>query len=95
MLGWSTEDFALRFNCSAYRVAGVIEKGTLRAADLYEVASLLKVPVGYFFDGLDGSSLPPLLPSERIQLELSRNIARLPEYQQRALCEYIKTIANA
>lgn len=93
MLGYTPQDFAAKLGCVPSRVR-TIENGRLFAVEVFEVARVLRVPVSYFYDGLNGEKLPPLAQNERWRLELSRNFSMLAEPQQRALHVYVKTLVE-
>ncbi|HEX3864507.1 MAG TPA: helix-turn-helix transcriptional regulator [Stellaceae bacterium] len=80
-----------------YQQAHKYERGINRvsAGRLYEIAQVLSVPVGYFFDGLDGQSARPVSTRERMCLELARNFAQIPnERHQEALSQLARVLAT-
>lgn len=79
-----------------YQQAHKYERGINRvsAGRLYEIAQVLSVPVGYFFDGLDGQVSRSVSPRERMCLELARNFAQIPnERHQEALSQLARVLA--
>ena len=79
-----------------YQQAHKYERGINRvsAGRLYEIAQVLSVPIGYFFDGLDGQGTRSVSPRERMCLELARNFAQIPnERHQEALSQLARVLA--
>jgi transcriptional regulator with XRE-family HTH domain len=80
-----------------YQQTHKYERGINRisAGRLYEIAQVLKVPVSFFFDGLndqvDESSLPD---RQRMCLELARNFSKISnERHQDALSHLARAMA--
>src|SRR5258708_4423712 len=79
-----------------YKQAHKYERGINRvsAGRLYEIAQVLSVPIGYFFDGLEGQGSRSVSPRERMCLELARNFAQIPnERHQHALSQLARVLA--
>jgi len=79
-----------------YQQAHKYERGINRvsAGRLYEIAQVLSVPVGYFFDGLEEQAARAVSPRERMCLELARNFAQIPnERHQEALSQLARVLA--
>lgn len=79
-----------------YQQAHKYERGINRvsAGRLYEIAQVLTVPVGYFFDGLDAEVSRAVSPRERMCLELARNFAQIRnERHQEALSQLARVLA--
>ena len=79
-----------------YQQAHKYERGINRvsAGRLYEIAQVLSVPVGYFFDGIDEQVARAVSPRERMCLELARNFAQIPnERHQEALSQLARVLA--
>src|ERR1051326_634189 len=79
-----------------YQQAHKYERGINRvsAGRLYEIAQVLSVPVGYFFDGLQEENTRAISPRERMCLELARNFAQIPnERHQEALSQLARVLA--
>ncbi len=52
------------------------------------------MPIGYFFDGLDGQGVRAVSPRERMCLELARNFTQIPnERHQEALSQLARVLA--
>jgi transcriptional regulator with XRE-family HTH domain len=67
---------------------------TYQQAHIYEIAQVLSVPVGYFFDGLQDQNTRSISPRERMCLELARNFAQIPnERHQEALSQLARVLA--
>ena len=70
------------------------------ASRLWEIARALEVPVGYFFDGLQGgveeaSQLPGDVLADREALELVRSYYAIPENQRRQLFELARVLSGS
>jgi transcriptional regulator with XRE-family HTH domain len=79
-----------------YQQAHKYERGINRvsAGRLYEIAQVLSVPVGYFFDGIDEQVARVVSPRERMCLELARNFAQIRnERHQEALSQLARVLA--
>ncbi len=95
MLGLTQQQLADLIGVT-YQQAHKYERGINRvsAGRLYEIAQVLSVPVGYFFDGLDGQVTRSVSPRERMCLELARNFAQIPnERHQEALSQLARVLA--
>ncbi len=68
-----------------YQQAHKYERGVNRvsAGRLYEIARVLGVDVGYFFEGLNTSGPPKLSDRQRLCLELSRNFSNIENERHR------------
>lgn len=75
------------------------ERGDNRigASRLFQLATILDVPVGYFFEGLDGAA-PDAgvegVSARRETLELCRNVSALPVPVQKQVRMLVKSIAD-
>lgn len=72
----------------------------ISASRLWEIAKVLEVPVGYFFDGLDqeldaAGTLANRLLSDAQTFDLVRAFTTLPEDQRRQISELAKVLASA
>jgi transcriptional regulator with XRE-family HTH domain len=95
MLGLTQQQLADLIGVT-YQQAHKYERGINRvsAGRLYEIAQVLSVPIGYFFDGLDEQSSRSISPRERMCLELARNFAQIPnERHQEALSQLARVLA--
>jgi len=95
MLGLTQQQLADLIGVT-YQQAHKYERGINRvsAGRLYEIAQVLSVPVGYFFEGLDGQATRTVSPRERMCLELARNFAQIPnERHQEALSQLARVLA--
>ena len=80
-----------------YQQAHKYERGINRisAGRLYEIAHVLGVPVGYFFDGLETQRTPDLTARQRMCLELARNFSIISnERHQEALSQLARALAS-
>ena len=69
-----------------YQQAHKYERGINRiSADrLYEIARVLRLPVSYFFEGLEGDGgADELSTRQRMCLELARNFTQIPNERHR------------
>jgi transcriptional regulator with XRE-family HTH domain len=95
MLGLTQQQLADLIGVT-YQQAHKYERGINRvsAGRLYEIAQVLSVPVGYFFDGLQEESTRAVSPRERMCLELARNFAQIQnERHQEALSQLARVLA--
>lgn len=96
MLGLSQQQMAQLIGVT-YQQAHKYERGINRisAGRLYEIARVLRVPVSYFFEGLDGSSTEDeLTMRQRMCLELARNFTQIPNERHReALSQLARVLA--
>jgi len=95
MLGLTQQQLAEMIGVT-YQQAHKYERGINRvsAGRLYEIAQVLSVPVGYFFDGLQDQNTRSISPRERMCLELARNFAQIPnERHQEALSQLARVLA--
>src|ERR1700733_110528 len=58
-----------------YQQAHKYERGVNRvsAGRLYQISSVLNVPMSYFYDGVGDEEPKPINPRERMVLEIARN----------------------
>lgn len=80
-----------------YQQAHKYERGVNRvsAGRLYEIAQVLNVDVGYFFEGISETEAESMTSRQRMCLELARNFARIPdERQQEALAQLTKVLVE-
>ncbi len=97
MLGLSQQQMADMIGVT-YQQTHKYERGINRisAGRLYEIAQVLRVPVGYFFDGLgDRLEEDPLNMRQRRCLELARNFSRISsERHQEAVSHLARALSN-
>lgn len=96
MLGLSQQQMANLIGVT-YQQAHKYERGINRisAGRLFEIARVLRVPVSYFFEGLDGNaSDDDLSVRQRMCLELARNFTQIPNERHReALSQLARVLA--
>ena len=96
MLGLSQQQMAHLIGVT-YQQAHKYERGINRisAGRLYEIARVLRVPVSYFFDGLDDNNAEDdLSVRQRMCLELARNFTQIPNDRHReALSQLARVLA--
>lgn len=96
MLGLSQQQMAQLIGVT-YQQAHKYERGINRisAGRLYEIARVLRVPVSFFYDGLDGlSNEDELTLRQRMCLELARNFTQIPNERHReALSQLARVLA--
>ncbi len=97
MLGLSQQQMADMIGVT-YQQAHKYERGINRisAGRLYEIAQVLRVPVSYFFDGIDGPDAEDeLTVRQRMCLELARNFTQIPSDRHReALSQLARALAT-
>jgi transcriptional regulator with XRE-family HTH domain len=96
MLGLSQQQMAHLIGVT-YQQAHKYERGINRisAGRLFEIARVLRVPVSYFFEGLEGNgSEDDLSIRQRMCLELARNFTQIPNERHReALSQLARVLA--
>jgi transcriptional regulator with XRE-family HTH domain len=96
MLGLSQQQMADLIGVT-YQQAHKYERGINRisAGRLYEIAQVLGVPVGHFFEGLESHRNPDLTARQRMCLELARNFSSISnERHQEALSQLARALAS-
>src|SRR4029077_9739914 len=95
MLGLTQQQLADLIGVT-YQQAHKYERGINRvsAGRLFEIGQVLRVPVSYFFDGLDTENSRTESPRERMCLELARNFSQIEnEKHQEALSQLARALA--
>ena len=95
LLGLSQQQLAEMIGVT-YQQAHKYERGINRisAGRLYEIARVLSLPVGYFFEGLGEDRSADLTPRQRMCLELARNFSCIAEEKhQNALAQMARALA--
>ena len=95
MLGLSQQQMAELIGVT-YQQAHKYERGINRisAGRLFEIAQVLRVPVGYFFEGLGDRDDADLPTRQRTCLEVTRNFAQIEnERHQEALSQIACALA--
>lgn len=96
MLGLSQQQMAHLIGVT-YQQAHKYERGINRisAGRLFEIARVLRVPVSYFFEGIEGNgSEDDLSIRQRMCLELARNFTQIPNERHReALSQLARVLA--
>jgi len=96
MLGLSQQQMANLIGVT-YQQAHKYERGINRisAGRLYEIAQVLRVPVGFFFEGLGDSDSGQLPARQRMCLEVARNFTQIDnERHQEALSQLARVLAS-
>lgn len=96
MLGLSQQQMANLIGVT-YQQAHKYERGINRisAGRLFEIARVLRVPVGYFYEGLGGDGEEDLSVRQRMCLELARNFTQIPNERHReALSQMARVLAS-
>lgn len=96
MLGFSQQQMADLIGVT-YQQAHKYERGINRisAGRLFEIAQVLNVPVGYFFEGLDNNTPSDVSGRQRMCLEVARNFALIQnERHQEALSHLTRALAT-
>lgn len=98
MLGLSQQQLAVMIGVT-YQQAHKYERGLNRisAGRLYDIASVLSVPISWFFEGIAEEGLSAeLSPRQRMCLELARNFALIDNLKhQEALSQMARALAQA
>ena len=99
MLGLSQQELAARMGVSTQQLFKY-ETGQNRvaAAQLYALAAVLAVEIGYFYEGYgEASRRPSPPPPDRLalELELVRSFLAIPDrHLQEALCQLTRAVAE-
>jgi transcriptional regulator with XRE-family HTH domain len=96
MLGLTQQQLAELIGVT-YQQAHKYERGINRvsAGRLFELATVLGVDVGYFFDGLDEGGGEHFSSRQRVRLDLARNFARIQdERKQDAIAQLTRVLAD-
>jgi transcriptional regulator with XRE-family HTH domain len=94
MLGLTQQQMADLIGVT-YQQAHKYEKGINRVAAgrLYQMARVLGVDIGYFFEGLNDTSTVQASPKQRTLLELARNFISIPTRKhQEAVCSLARAL---
>jgi transcriptional regulator with XRE-family HTH domain len=94
MLGLTQQQMADLIGVT-YQQAHKYEKGINRVAAgrLYQMARVLGVDIGYFFEGLNETSTVQASPKQRMLLELARNFISIPTRKhQEAVCSLARAL---
>ena len=97
MLGQTQQQLADLIGVT-YQQAHKYERGINRvsAGRLFEIARVLSVPVGYFYEGLGEEGGRPETPRERMMLEIARNFGEITnERFQEALSNLARALATS
>jgi transcriptional regulator with XRE-family HTH domain len=98
MLGLSQQQLAAMIGVT-YQQAHKYERGLNRisAGRLFDIASVLSVPISWFFEGMsEDSAAAELTPRQRMCLELARNFALIDNLKhQEALSQMARALAQA
>src|SRR5271163_3634440 len=97
MLGLTQQQLAEMIGVT-YQQAHKYERGINRvsAGRLFEIARVLSVPVGYFYEGLSDEGNRPETPRERMMLEIARNFGEITnERFQEALSNLARALATS
>lgn len=95
MLGYTQQQLADMIGVT-YQQAHKYERGINRvsAGRLFEIAEVLDVPVGYFYDGLGSKSEKEAPTRQRMCLELARNFSMIKnDRHQEALSQLARALA--
>ena len=96
MLGLSLQQLADPLGIP-YQQAQKYERGLNRvsAGRLFEIARVLSVPVGFFYEGIGEEGVRPVTQRERMMLEVARNFADISnERHQEALTALARALAR-
>ena len=97
MLGLTQQQLAEMIGVT-YQQAHKYERGINRvsAGRLFEIARVLSVPIGYFYDGIGESGPRQVSQRERMMLEIARNFAEIHnERHQEAVSNLARALAQS
>jgi transcriptional regulator with XRE-family HTH domain len=96
MLGLTQQQLAELIGVT-YQQAHKYERGINRvsAGRLFEIARVLSVPIGYFYEGVGEEGARPVTQRERMMLEIARNFADITnERHQEAVSQLARALAS-
>jgi transcriptional regulator with XRE-family HTH domain len=96
VLGLSQQQLAELIGVT-YQQTHKYERGLNRvsAGRLFEIASVLSVPVGYFFEGIGEEGARQVTQRERMMMEIARNFAGITdERHQEAVSKLARALAE-
>ena len=96
MLGLTQQELAELVGVT-YQQTHKYERGINRvsAGRLFEIARVLSVPVGFFYEGIGEEGVRPATQHQRMLLEIARNFADIPnERHQEALSALARALAG-
>ena len=97
MLGLTQQQLAELIGVT-YQQAHKYERGVNRvsAGRLFQIAAVLSVPMGFFYDGISaGEEIKPIASRERMVLEIARNFTGITnERHQEALSHLARALAD-
>jgi transcriptional regulator with XRE-family HTH domain len=96
MLGLTQQQLADLIGVT-YQQAHKYERGINRvsAGRLFEIARVLSVPVGYFYEGIGDEGTRQVTQRERMMLEIARNFADITnERHQEAVSQLARALAS-
>jgi transcriptional regulator with XRE-family HTH domain len=96
MLGLSQQQMANLIGVT-YQQAHKYERGINRvsAGRLFEISRVLKVPVGFFYEGIDDEDSGELPTRQRLCLEVARNFSQIDnEQHQQAVSQLTRALAR-
>ena len=96
MLGLTQQELAELVGVT-YQQTHKYERGINRvsAGRLFEIARVLSVPVGFFYEGIGEEGVRPVTQRERMMLEVARNFADISnERHQEALTALARALAS-
>jgi transcriptional regulator with XRE-family HTH domain len=96
MLGLTQQQLAELIGVT-YQQAHKYERGINRvsAGRLFEIARVLNVPIGYFYEGIGEEGQRQVTQRERMMLEIARNFAEITnERHQEAVSQLARALAN-
>jgi len=96
MLGLSQQQMADLIGVT-YQQAHKYERGINRvsAGRLFEISRVLKVPVGFFYEGIDDGDSSELPTRQRLCLEVARNFSQIDDEQhQQAVSQLTRALAR-
>src|SRR4051812_19843851 len=97
MLGLTQQQLAELIGVT-YQQAHKYERGINRvsAGRLYEIARVLSVPIGFFYEGIGEAEPRAATQRERMMLEIARNFAEITnERHQEAVSQLARALAGA
>jgi transcriptional regulator with XRE-family HTH domain len=97
LLGLTQQQLAALIGVT-YQQAHKYERGVNRvsAGRLFQISSVLSVPMSYFYEGVGDEEPKPVTPRERMVLEIARNFTGIEnERHQEALSQLARALVES
>jgi transcriptional regulator with XRE-family HTH domain len=95
VLGLTQQQFAELIGVT-YQQVHKIEHGITRvsAGRLFEIAEVLNVPMGFFYEGIGEEKVPPVARRERMMREIARNFAAISDERHQEVVNMLARVLS-